>query len=210
VLETDTEREMLLKQCKDLESGDTDKDGDKLLDFYKRLEEIDSSTAESRASTILYGLGFSHEAQHQPTKIFSGGWRMRVALARALFAQPDILLLDEPTNHLDLDAVMWLEDYLINWPNTVVIVSHAREFMNIVCTDIIHYADQRLTHYKGNYDAFEKKRSETILMKKREVEAQKMRIEHVQKFIDKFRYNAKRASMVQSRIKSLNRMEIVE
>jgi len=135
---------------------------------------------------------------------------MRVALARALFANPDILLLDEPTNHLDLEAVMWLEDYLITWPNTVVIVSHAREFLNTVCTDVYHYQDAKLTYYKGNYDAFDKKRSETIIQKRREADAQKMKVEHVQKFIDKFRYNAKRASMVQSRIKSLNRMELVE
>jgi ATP-binding cassette subfamily F protein 3 len=209
VMETDVERELLLKQEQELLSGDSENHR-KLDEIHERLKEIDADTAESRASTILAGLGFTNEAQKQPTKIFSGGWRMRVSLARALFAQPDILLLDEPTNHLDLDAVMWLEDYLINWPNTVVIVSHAREFLNVVCNDIVHFADQKLTPYKGNYDAFEKKRSEMITANKREAESQKMRIEHVQKFIDKFRYNAKRASMVQSRIKSINRMELVE
>jgi ATP-binding cassette subfamily F protein 3 len=119
-------------------------------------------------------------------------------------------LLDEPTNHLDLDAVMWLEDYLVTWPNTVIIVSHAREFLNTVCTDIYHFQDQKLTYYKGNYDSFEKKRAEVVIMKKREAESQKMRMDHVQKFIDKFRYNAKRASMVQSRIKALQKMELVE
>jgi len=135
---------------------------------------------------------------------------MRVALARALFAEPDILLLDEPTNHLDLDAVMWLEDYLNSWENTVIIVSHAREFLNSVCTDMYHFQEQKLVYYKGDYDSFEKKRTETIIMKKRGAETQKARIEHVQKFIDKFRYNAKRASMVQSRIKSLQKMELIE
>jgi len=209
VLECDAERDALLKEEAEL-SKDEEKNGERLMEIYKRLEEIDAHTAEARASIILTGLGFSHEDLQKPTKMFSGGWRMRVALARALFAQPDILLLDEPTNHLDLDAVMWLEDYLINWPNTVVIVSHAREFLNAVCTDIYHFDNQKLVYYKGNYDSFEKKRSETILQKRREAEAQKMRIEHVQKFIDKFRYNAKRASLVQSRIKALSRMELIE
>jgi len=127
-----------------------------------------------------------------------------------LFANPDILLLDEPTNHLDLEAVMWLEDYLVDWPNTVIIVSHAREFLNVVCTDVYHYFENKLTYYKGNYDAFDTKRSETIIQRRKESENQKAKIEHVQKFIDRFRANAKRASMVQSRIKSLNRMELVE
>jgi len=177
---------------------------------YSILEEIDAFSAEANASIILRGLGFSNEDLQRPTKDFSGGWRMRVALARALFANPDILLLDEPTNHLDLEAVMWLEDYLVDWPNTVIIVSHAREFLNVVCTDVYHYFENKLTYYKGNYDAFDTKRSETIIQRRKESENQKAKIEHVQKFIDRFRANAKRASMVQSRIKSLNRMELVE
>jgi len=209
VLETDVEREELLQEEAEL-NKDADANGIRLMEIFKRLEEIDAFSAEARAATILTGLGFSHDDLKRPTKEFSGGWRMRVALARALFANPDILLLDEPTNHLDLDAVMWLEDYLISWPNTVVIVSHAREFLNTVCTDIYHYQDKKLTYYKGNYDTFEKRRSEMIIQRKREAEAQKIRVEHVQKFIDRFKYNAKRASMVQSRIKQLNKMELVE
>jgi len=135
---------------------------------------------------------------------------MRVALARALFANPDVLLLDEPTNHLDLDAVIWLENYLNDWENTVLIVSHARQFLNNVCTDIYDFRDQTLTHHKGDYDTYERTRTALITQKKRESEAQKMKIEHTQKFIDRFRANAARAALAQSKIKELAKMEIVE
>jgi len=209
VLETDTEREELLAEEREC-NKDQEHNGLRLNEIFHRLEEIEAFDAEAKASIILRGLGFSNEDLQRPTKDFSGGWRMRVALARALFACPDILLLDEPTNHLDLEAVMWLEDYLVDWPNTCIIVSHAREFLNVVCTDIYHYHESKLTYYKGNYDAYDKKRSETIIQRRKESENQKTKIEHVQKFIDRFRANAKRASMVQSRIKSLNRMELVE
>jgi ATP-binding cassette subfamily F protein 3 len=209
VLETDDEREELLMEEAKL-NKDTASNGARLVEIYKRLDEIDAHTAVERASTILAGLGFSTKDLSRPTKEFSGGWRMRVALARALFANPDILLLDEPTNHLDLDAVIWLEEYLNDWPNTVMIVSHARQFLNNVCTDIYHFRDQVLTHHKGDYDTFERRRTALITQKKRESEAQKMKIEHTQKFIDRFRANNARAALAQSKIKELAKMEIVE
>jgi len=209
VLEVDAEREELLNEEKELEK-DQEANGHRLNEIFIRLEEIGAFEAEGKASIILRGLGFSNEDLERPTKSFSGGWRMRVALARALFANPDILLLDEPTNHLDLEAVMWLEDYLVEWPNTCIIVSHAREFLNVVCTDIYHYQDAKLTYYKGNYDEYDRKRSEVIMQRRKESANQKDKMEHVQKFIDRFRANAKRASMVQSRIKALNKMELIE
>jgi len=144
------------------------------------------------------------------TKYLSGGWRMRVSLARVLFCQPDMLLLDEPTNHLDLNAVMWLQDYLCNWDSTVLIVSHAREFLNTVCTDIISFEDMKLNYYKGNYDQYEQTRKRNNENQKRVFDSQQAHISHIQEFIDKFRYNAKRATLVQSRIKALNRIDRVE
>ena len=118
------------------------------------MDEIDANKAEGKARYLLNGLGFSEEMIEHPSSLLSGGWRMRVALAKVLFCDPDILLLDEPTNHLDLDAVMWLEDYLHSFKGTVVVVSHAREFLNEVCTDIIYISNQRLHYYKGGFEEF--------------------------------------------------------
>ncbi|XP_020582440.1 ABC transporter F family member 3 isoform X1 [Phalaenopsis equestris] len=182
----------------------------RLEQIYKRLEYIDAYSAESRAASILAGLSFTTEMQKRPTKAFSGGWRMRIALARALFIEPDLLLLDEPTNHLDLHAVLWLESYLTKWPKTFIVVSHAREFLNTVVTDILHLHGQNLTTYKGDYDTFERTREEQLKNQQKAFETNEKARAHMQAFIDKFRYNAKRASLVQSRIKALDRMGHVD
>ena len=182
----------------------------KIVELNKRLEDIDANEAENRAKFILLGLGFKEEDFVKKTRDFSGGWRVRISLAKALYVMPDLLLLDEPTNHLDMNAVMWLEDYLLNWPYTLIIVSHAKDFINNVATDIIHLANQKLTYYKGNYLDFERDRAEKIKLTHRVHEAQVKKIAHMQEFIDRFRYKAKRANLVQSRIKQMNKIEIVE
>ena len=218
ILEWDTQRTQLLQEQENLLSVDENKmkkrqkieNAEKLEAVQQKLVEIEAHEAEYKASKILSGLGFSQNDLNRKSKEFSGGWRMRISLAKALFSNPDILLLDEPTNHLDLDAVMWLEDYIQGLDITVVIVSHAREFLNNVAEEIIHFFDGRLEYYKGNYDQFEKTRTEQIKQQRKQVETQTKHVEHVQKFIDKFRYNAKRASLVQSRIKSLKRMELID
>ncbi|KAJ7952180.1 ABC transporter F family-like protein [Quillaja saponaria] len=231
VLNSDVERTQLLEeesrllaQQRDLEfedatgenkhelNGAVEKDAiaQRLDQIYKRLELIDADSAVSRAASILAGLSFSPDMQKKATKTFSGGWRMRIALARALFVEPDILLLDEPTNHLDLHAVLWLEAYLVKWPKTFIVVSHAREFLNTVVTDILHLHGQKLNAYKGDYDTFERTREEQLKNQQKAFEANERARAHMQTFIDKFRYNAKRASLVQSRIKALDRMGYVD
>eukprot|EP01126_Amoeba_proteus_P036945 TRINITY_DN3783_c0_g1_i5.p1 TRINITY_DN3783_c0_g1~~TRINITY_DN3783_c0_g1_i5.p1 ORF type:complete len:688 (-),score=125.05 TRINITY_DN3783_c0_g1_i5:226-2289(-) len=209
VLSADLEREDLLVEEKELlartdKSDATDK---RMAEIYQRLTDIEADRAPSIVATILNGLGFSPQMQKQPTRSFSGGWRMRLALARALFCQPDLLLLDEPTNMLDVQAVLWLEDYLQNkWKNTLFVISHDREFLNSITTDIYYLHEQRLTHYAGNYDQFEETRNEHLKNQKSALEAQQAQRDHIQEFINKFRFNAKRASLVQSRLKFLEKM----
>ncbi|EFO83451.1 CRE-ABCF-3 protein [Caenorhabditis remanei] len=182
---------------------------DELSKLYVEMEALQLDKAPARASSLLYGLGFTPDEQKRPTKEFSGGWRMRVALARALFVKPDLLLLDEPTNMLDMRAVYWLEGHLQGWEGTILTVSHDRKFLNEICTDIVHLHTRRLDHYKGNYDQFEKTMKEKLTQQQREYESQQQLRQHTQEFIDKFRYNAKRAPMVQSRIKMLEKLPVL-
>jgi len=182
-----------------------------LTDVQSKLSEMESDKAESRAASILAGLGFSHERQQFATKTFSGGWRMRLALARALFCEPDLLLLDEPSNMLDLPSVTFLSNYLQGYPSTVLVVSHDRAFLNEMATDIIHQHSERLDYYKGaDFDSFYATKEERRKTAKREYENQMAQRAHLQAFIDKFRYNAAKSSEAQSRIKKLEKMPVLE
>lgn len=211
VLSADEKRTALLAEEAELTAKlDTlDPAGEeRLSNVYAALSEMDADSAEASAASILDGLGFSTTMMRDMrSSEFSGGWRMRIALARALFGNPRLLLADEPTNHLDLHTVLWLSDYLTRWEGTLVVVSHDRDFLNTVCTDIVYVKDKLLHTYSGNYDDFERARLERLKEVTRAAESFEMRRAHVQKFVDKFRANAKRAAMAQSRIKLLQRME---
>lgn len=215
VLECDERRHQLLRQQRDLEQQlEAVTAGDdlsaQLTDVYAQLEAIEADKAPARAAVILRGLGFSPDMQQQATREFSGGWRMRLALARALFAQPDLLLLDEPTNMLDMKAIIWLEQYLQKWPSTLLVVSHDRHFLELVPTDMLHLHSRRLDAYRGGYLYFVKQQEERLKNQQREYDAQMALRAHAQAFIDKFRYNAKRASLAQSKIKMLERLPVLE
>ena len=182
-----------------------------LQDVNEKLTEMESDKAESKAASILYGLGFTKNSQTMPTKSFSGGWRMRLSLARALFCQPDLLLLDEPSNMLDVPSITYLALYLQNYEATVLVVSHDRAFLNDVATDIIHQHSERLDYYRGaNFDSFYNTREERIKNQRREYDNQMAYRHHLQAFIDKFRYNAAKAQEAQSRIKKLEKLPVLE
>jgi len=210
VLEADTVRTSLLAEEKRLSELHTAEAATQLSEVYVQLAAIEADKAPALASVILAGLGFSAEGQKRATKTFSGGWRMRLALARALFAKPDLLLLDEPTNMLDLVAIIWLENYLQTWPSTILVVSHDRHFLDEVATDILYLNSQVIDHYRGNYGTFVKTKFERQKNQQREWDAQQQLRAHTQEFIDKFRYNAKRASLVQSKLKFLERLPILK
>ncbi len=201
VLAADTERAALL------EEADTAHDPNRIAHIHERLIDIDAHSAPSRAAAILAGLGFDDAAQARPCHEFSGGWRMRVALAAALFARPDVLLLDEPSNHLDLEASLWLESYLAAWRGTLLIISHERSLLNKVCNEIVHLEQQTLVRYTGDYDTFEGIRRERLMLQSKMKERQEAERARIQSFVDRFRAKATKARQAQSRMKMLARME---
>jgi ATP-binding cassette subfamily F protein 3 len=201
VLQADKERTALLAEAEHAT------DPHRIADIHTRLADIEAHRAPARAASILHGLGFDAEQQLRPCRDFSGGWRMRVALAAVLFSEPDLLLLDEPTNHLDLEAALWLEDFLKKYPRTVLLVSHDRDLLNKVVDKIVHLEMRKLTVYSGGYDTFEKTRALKIANIAAAQKKQETQRRHMQAFIDRFRYKASKARQAQSRIKMLARME---
>ena len=172
----------------------------------QRYEAIDGYTARARAAQLLSGLGFANAALEQPVDHFSGGWRMRLNLARALMHRADLLLLDEPTNHLDLEAILWLEQYLARYPGSLIVVSHDREFLNACVNRIAHINDRKIDSYSGNYDDFERARAERLLQHNQALQQQQRQIAHMEDFVRRFRAKATKAKQAQSRIKALERL----
>ena len=179
----------------------------RIAEIHERLRDRDSHTASARAARILAGLGFDEESQQRPCSDFSGGWRMRIALASLLYTEPDLLLLDEPTNHLDLEAILWLEDYLKKYRGTVLLVSHDRDLLNRVVGEILHLENGKLTLYQGGYDRFEQTRRIRLEYDAKQRQKQDLQRAHIKSFVDRFRYKASKAKQAQSRLKQLERME---
>ena len=187
--------------------GEAAADAPDLHVLYEQMEAIDGFTAESRACRLLHGLGFAADEYNNPVSSFSGGWRMRLNLARALMCRSDILLLDEPTNHLDLPAILWLERWLTRYEGILLVISHDRDFLDQVCTRIAHIDNRAINLFTGNYSQFEKLRAEQLALQQAMFVRQQKQIKHLQSFVDRFRYKASKARQAQSRIKMLERME---
>ncbi|HAJ72799.1 MAG TPA: ABC transporter ATP-binding protein, partial [Methylophilaceae bacterium] len=168
-------------------------EGEKIAELHQRLSDIDGYSAKARAASLLDGLGFTQVDLNRPVSDFSGGWRVRLNLARALMCRSDLLLLDEPTNHLDLDAVIWLEGWLRDYRGTLLLISHDRDFLDSVVNNILHIEQQRLTLYKGGYSDFERQRAEKLALQQAMFEKQQRKVAHLQSYIDRFRVQATKA-----------------
>ena len=192
-----------------LEQAEIDEDGTQISACHERLQEIDGYQASSRAARLLAGLGFSTDEISRPLRQFSGGWIMRLNLARALMCRSDLLLLDEPTNHLDLDAVIWLEQWLRRYPGTLLLISHDRDFLDAIVDHVAHVEQQGIESYRGNYSAFERQRAERLAQQQAAYVKQQQSIAHMQSYIDRFRVKATKARQAQSRIKALERMTLI-
>jgi len=203
VLAADIERAALMAEA------ESATDPNRIAEVQTRLADIDAWSAEARASNILRGLGFDAEEQNMPCSAFSGGWRMRVALAAVLFSEPDLLLLDEPTNYLDLEGALWLENYLTKYPHTVLIISHDRELLNRAVGSILHLEGRQLTYYTGPYDQFAAQRAAQRAVQSAAAKKQEAQRAHLQSFVDRFKAKATKAKQAQSRVKMLEKMEII-
>ncbi|MFT6933578.1 MAG: ATP-binding cassette subfamily F protein 3 [Paracoccaceae bacterium] len=203
VLAADTERADLLAEA------ETATDPTRISEVQTRLTDIDAWSAEARAATILRGLGFNSTEQAMPCSAFSGGWRMRVALAAVLFSAPDVLLLDEPTNYLDLEGALWLEAYLAKYPHTVLVISHDRGLLNRAVGAILHLENRKLTLYQGPYDQFARQKAERAMVLAAEAKKQDLRRAHLQSFVDRFKAKASKAKQAQSRVKMLEKMTTI-
>ena len=206
VIDGDTELRQLEQQIAQAEKAN---DGDRLGHLYSHMDTIHGYSAASRAGKLIHGLGFTSEQEQIPVREFSGGWRMRLNLAQALMCRSDLLLLDEPTNHLDLEAVIWLEEWLLNYEGTLLLISHDRDFLDRVVTHVAHIEQGTLTMYTGNYSAFEIRRAEHLANQQSAYEKQQREIAHMQSFVDRFRAKATKARQAQSRIKALERMKMI-
>ncbi|MDG6869083.1 ABC transporter ATP-binding protein [Glaesserella parasuis] len=206
VIQGDREYTQLTSQ---LEQANLENNGNLIATLHAQLDTIDAWTIQSRASTLLNGLGFSTEQLQLPVKSFSGGWRMRLNLAQALICRSDLLLLDEPTNHLDLDAVIWLERWLSNYRGTLLLISHDRDFLDPIIDRVLHIEQQKLFDYTGNYSSFEIQRATKLAQQNAAYQQQQQKIAHLQKFIDRFKAKATKAKQAQSRVKALEKMELI-
>ncbi len=204
----DEEFAAIERELADAEAG-TVSDGERIAHLHGRLQDIGGYAARARAAALMHGLGFTDADFARPVAEFSGGWRVRLNLARALMCRSDLLLLDEPTNHLDLDAVLWLEDWLTHYPGTLILISHDRDFLDAVVDRIVHVEQQRMTLYAGNYTAFERTRAERLAAQQSTFERQQRQVAHLHSYIDRFRAKATKARQAQSRLKALDRMELV-
>jgi ATP-binding cassette subfamily F protein 3 len=201
VLKADIERDALLREAESAH------DPHRIAEIQTRLVDIDAHSAPARAAAILSGLGFSTSEQARPVGEFSGGWRMRVALAATLFAAPDLLLLDEPTNYLDLEGTLWLEDHLANYPRTVIVISHDRDLLETSVDQILHLDRRKLTLYRGSYSSFEEQRATREMLDAKHVKRQEAERKRLQAFVDRFKAKASKARQAQSRVKMLERMK---
>jgi ATP-binding cassette subfamily F protein 3 len=199
----------LRKLEESLAQAEAEHDGMRMATLYEQLGVIDAYTAPSRAAQLLAGLGFSQEEQQQAVSGFSGGWRVRLNLAKALMAPSDVLLLDEPTNHLDLDAILWLEEWLKNYRGTLLMISHDRDFLDGIVDYTVYLSNQSLKQYTGNYSTFEKLYASELMLQQAVYEKQQKKLEHLQSFVDRFRAKASKAKQAQSRLKAIERMDLV-